>query len=444
MEKLICMKTDTPSIMFSSLTGRRWGRTFRFTAILRREVDPALLRQAAADVLPHYPSMRTSLHCGLFWAYQTVSEELPQIRPEGVRPLQPITSRYRGLPDFRLTYKGDRVSLESAHSIGDGRGVIRAFEEILSRYVYLAEGGAEPYVPFDTPEHTCENAFDTYYRKGRTTGGREKAPRAFHFVESYEENYMKLLFLDTVSEKVKELAHAQGMTVTEFLAAVLILGVIHSSKQPITQPIVIAVPVDLRRFFNTGTLRNFTVQATIRYDPNGRTDQTLEEICVATFGLLKAQLTREELQKSIDRFGALKNNPFVRIVPYAIKKPVLMALQKKTHNGFSTIFTNLGDRELPASIAPHVERLQFVNGDTRKYGLPVTCSCVSCNGMLSLCYSRANKDTCLFDACVEILRGLGLPVNTRSVEGSAPPDLPPRPAHREKLSLQKLKAYFSL
>ncbi len=436
-------RTDTASIMFSALTTKDWGRTFRFTAALDAPADPAILKAAVSDVLPHYPNMRLSLRKGFFWMYQTVSDAPPQIRPEASRPLLPITARYRGLPDFRLVYSGNEISLESSHCIGDGKGIMRVFEEILCRYVYLQGGGTQAYTPFVSAEESCENAFDTYFQKN---GPHDtlRSEKAFHFEETYEPDYIRLLFAETDEQKILDLAHARGMTVTEYLSAVLILGIVRAAKTPITQPVIIAVPVNLRRFFETKTLRNFTIQSYIRFDPAGRTDWTLDEICGATYGLLKATLQPEKLRLTLNKFGALKHNPVLRAVPYVIKHPVLVKSQNDSHASVTTIFTNLGDRPLPEPLQSKVRRYRFVNGDTRNYGLAVTTSCISANGILSLCFSRANRDTCWFDACVNILKEQGADVQTRAIEGTGKPEKPVVPKTKTPFTIEKVKAYFNI
>ena len=437
------VKTDTASIMFSALTTKQWGRTFRFTAELTAKVAPETLKAAVADVLPFYPNLRLSLRRGFFWTYQVISDAMPEIREEGVRPLLPITARYKGLPDFRLVYNDNEVSLEASHCIGDGKGIMRAFEEILSRYVYLQRGGAEPYTPFQSEEETLENAFDTYYQKG---GAHDKLrnQKAFHFAESYETDFIRLLFAETDAAAVKALAHAKKMTVTEYLSAVLILGILKAAKTPVTQPVTIAVPVNLRRFFPTHTLRNFSIQSYITFDPAGRTDWTLDEICAATYGQLKESLAPQKLQLTLNKFGALKYNPVLRGVPYFIKRPVLVKSQNDSHASITTIFTNLGERTLPEALVGSVEKLRFVNGDTRNYGLAVTCSCISSGGLLSLCFSRANRDTSWFDACVEILRGEGLEIATEFVEGTGTPEAPETPKTDRGLCWEKVRAYFNV
>ena len=241
-----------------------------------------------------------------------------------------------------------------------------------------------------------------------------------------------------------ELAHKENMTVTEYLACVLILGIIKSCKEPINKPVTIAVPVNLRRFFSTMSLRNFTVQSYITFHPHNRQDITLKEILDATRGQLRSQLTTEHLIKSVNKFGSLVNNPVLRIVPNAIKLPVMRKMSKKSHSEVTTIFTNYGACELNDELSANIEKLQFVNGDTRMYGLAVTCSCLGYQDVLSLCFSRANKDTCWYDACTEILRNEGLNIEVTHIEGKAKDKKYSTEGFKEKLSAEAIRAYFNI
>lgn len=437
------MKTDTASIMFSALTTKNWGRTFRFSAQMDAPVQPEALQRAAADVFPHYPNMCASLRRGFFWTYQTVCDALPRIRPEAARPLLPITSRDRRRPDLRLVYGENEISLESSHCVGDGKGIMRVFEELLTRYVQLYDGADAPYAPFQTPEETIENAFDTYYEKGGEKAA-DSSGKAFHFAECYEPDYIRLQFAEMNEQKILELSHARNMTVTQYLCAVLILGVIRSSDAPITQPVTVAVPVNLRRFFETKSLRNFTIQTYVTFDPAGRKDWTPDEICAATEGKLQQTLTRENLQRTLNKYGALKYNPVLRAVPYALKRPVLKKKQRDSHAAVTTILTNLGDCPLPKALEGRVKRLRFVNGDTRSIGLAVTVSCVSAGGVLSLCFSHANRDTRWFDACVSILRAEGVEIAIETAQGTGKPETPCAQKEKTPFTLEKLKAYFNI
>ena len=410
-------KIDTASIMFSALSTGNWGRTFRFAAILNDEIDPEVLKKAVTDLKPFFPCVYSFLKTGFFWNYQQLTDALPEIRQEYSRPLLPITKRSDTRPDFRLVYYKNRLAIECSHTLGDGKGIMIYFKRLLDRYNALQNGETAAFSSSVSPEARSANAFADYFVKDGEKA-KDKLRKAFHFEEKYEDNYLKLLFAMTPVDEIKSRAHSYAMTVTEYMACVLILGVIRSQKEPIHDTITIAVPVNLRRFFPTESARNFTVQTYISFEPDGRQDITLDEICEKTKGQLKAQLTVSELQKTLNKFGALVSNPVLKIVPNAVKLPVLRMMQKKSHGKVTTIFTNYGDCVLSPELSKSVRRLEFANGDTRSYGLAVTCSCISYNGLLSLCFSMANRDLSFARECIAVLTESGADVRVECTDGN--------------------------
>ncbi len=404
------IKIDTAAIMFSSLTTKNWGRTFRLSAYFKSPVEPEYIKKACLDLMPYYPAIYAYLKKGFFWNYLALSDLLPEIREENEKGMLPIVSRKDQRPDFRLTYKDNRINIECSHSLGDGKGISEYFKALLTRYNDLKNGAEGEYITCEDPSENIKNAFNDHYNGGEKAKGDPE--KAFHFEEKYIDGCIKLLFAEMSTAKVRELARKENVTVTQYLTAVLMLGIIKCSKKPIYEPVTVAVPVNLRRFFPTESVRNFTVQSFVTFRPEGRQDVSLKEILEETRGQLKAQLKTEELQKTINKYGSLVNNPVIKIVPNIIKQPVMRKMQLKTHSGVSTIFTNYGACTLPDSLKGDIEKLQFVNGDTRKYGLAVTCSCISFDDILSLCFSYANRDTAWYDACVRILNEEGIDVKT--------------------------------
>lgn len=434
------LKIDTAAIMFSSLSTKEWGRTFRYSAYFKEAVDPARLEQACKELMPYYPAIYAYLKKGFFWNYLALSDRLPEIREENEEGMLPIVSRKDLRPDFRLTYKDNRINIECSHSLGDGKGIIIYFKALLTRYNELRKGASGEYVTKEDPAENIKNAFNDHYNGGEKAKGDPE--KAFHFNEEFIPGYTKLLFAEMSTSKVKELAHKEKMTVTEYLTAVLMLGIIRSNSTPVNKPITVAVPVNLRRFFPTLTVRNFTVQTFITFNPDGRRDITLREILDATRGQLKQQIKKENLQKTINKYGSLVNNPVIKAVPNLIKQPVMRKMQLNTHSGVTTIFTNYGACTLPDSLKDDIEKLQFVNGDTRGYGLAVTCSCIGFDDTLSLCFSRANKDTVWYDACVKILEEEGLSIKTDVIEGISKGSTNGEKL-KEGFGKEKIKAFFN-
>lgn len=440
MKKYRWLKVDTAAIMFSSLSSEKWGRTFRYSAYFKDNINPELLKRAAKDLMPYYPSLYAFLKKGFFWNYLELTDSLPEIREENECGMLPVVRRRDNTPDFRLTYKDNRINIECSHSLGDGKGIIVYFKALLTRYNELYHNPDSEYVTNEEPDININDAFSDYYDKNGEKA-QDSHEKAFHFPEEYEDNYLKLLFIEMSTAETKLLAHKENMTITEYLTAVLMLGIINSQPAPVTQPITVAVPVNLRRFFPTMSVRNFTVQTFITFHPEGRQDITLKEILDATRGQLKAQIKPAELIKTINKYGGLVNNPVIKFVPNIIKQPVMRYLQKNTHSGVTVIFTNYGSCSLPDSLKKDVESLQFVNGDTRKYGLAVTCSCIGFDDKLSLCFSRANRDTVWYDACIDILNKEGLETKTQIIEGKGTASY--KKAKNTPVSKEKLKAFFN-
>lgn len=418
MPKYHWMKTDTASIMFSCLSSKKWGRTFRTAAVLKdKEVDEALLTKAVEDLRLRYPSMHTRIRKGFFWNYQEFTDALPEIRPEHSKVLMPITMRDDDRPDFRIVYHKRRIALECSHSLGDGKGAGKYFEDLITRYVELTENPDSEYVYPQPTAKEITNAYADYYKKGGEKPD-PNAPEAYHLECETEQGFLQLIFAFMSVDEIRKNSKAKGMTITEYMAAALIMGTLNHAKKPINEPIVIAIPVNLRRFFPTDTVRNFTVQSKIHFEPQGRTDWTFDEICNTIAGQLKKNTAPEELQKQLNKFGDLVNNPVLKIVPNFIKQPVLRTSQKKTHAGFTTILTNTGNTEIPESLADKLERVEGVNGDTSGYGLVSTCSSVSCNGILSLCFSICSHDTSWQKECVRVFTSQGLTVRIESTHGN--------------------------
>lgn len=423
MKKFSWMKIDTASIMFSCLSSRKWGRAFRMAVVLKDEdVRPDILKQAVADLAVSFPNMYTFIRKGFFWNYQEGATLLPEIREEYTRQLLPITYRNDGRPDFRVVYYKRRLGLESAHYLGDGKGVGEYFNALLERYVELCNDPESEYKPAELNDEYFTNAYADYFEKDGEKAEQDNT-QAYHLEGEIIPGFLQLIFAMIPTEQIVAKAKEKGLTVTEYTAAALILGTIKNAKTPIDKPVVIAIPVNLRRAFPSKTVRNFTVQSKIVFDTEGRTDYTFDEICTAIKGQLKSRTTKEELQKTLNRFGSLASNPVIKAVPNFIKQPVMRKSQRDTHNGFTTILTNTGETAFSERVINKIERVDGVNGDTSGYGLLITCSALSNNGLFSLCFSICSKDTSWAKECVRVLSSQGLDIRIESTDGNGEYDI---------------------
>lgn len=416
MQKYSWMKVDTASIMFTCLSSKKWGRTFRASANLSTgDIDPELLERAVADLIPRFPSIYSCLKKGFFWNYQECVTTLPEIRQEHSRVVLPITYRNDGRPDFRVLYYKNRIAVETAHHIADGKGMSTYFTALLERYVELCENPEADYV-FEHVEET-ENAFIKY---GDKNGEKDNgdAISAYQLKGEIEPGFLQLIFMSTPTDELRAAAKEKQLTVTEYLAAGLILGTIRHADKPIEQPIAIGIPVNLRRFFPTESVRNFTIQVELNFEPEGRNDWTFDEICNSIRGQLKDKLAINELQKKLNKYAGLTGNPVLKIVPNVIKLPVIRMMQHKSHMANTTILTNTGESDITEKLIGKIEKVEGVNGDTSGYGLICTCSSLSYNGLFTLCFSLCSHDTSWPRECVRVLTEQGLNIRIESTHGN--------------------------
>ena len=407
------MKTDIPSIMFSCLSTKKWGRTFRIAVVLKEKtVDARILEKAIEDLRSRFPHFYSKLKKGFFWNYLEQTDGLPEIRPENNCQAEPIALCNNG-PDFRIVYTQNSIAIEIAHYISDGHGALTFLLALTQRYLELAKNlPSEPRKGIlywqDAPSE--KETDDDFLRYGDFDG--EKIKSAIHDVYRlpavYEKDYLHLHYLEMSVRQVQTEARAMQITMTEFMTAVYMLAVIRTAEKPIQNSVGVDIPVNLRSFFESATLRNFVYQVSVLLPVNGKQDWTLEKIADAIRGQVRSHLNKEELQAILKGLTGLAKNPVVRLVPNFLKTPVLRVLQARSHSDETTIITNLGKIDIADDIADCIERIEFVNGDTSGYGLPSTCSSAGFNDRFVFCISSNNHDDRIVSAMKQILNESGI------------------------------------
>ena len=88
------------------------------------------------------------------------------------------------------------------------------------------------------------------------------------------------------------------------------------------RPVVITIPVNLRKYFKSNTARNFFNTITVEYKFNEDND-SLEEIIKSVDQQFKTKLTKEHLDYQMNSLAVLENVFIIRLVPVFIKDLVL-------------------------------------------------------------------------------------------------------------------------
>ena len=419
MKKYEWMKNDIPAIMFSAVDSRKTSRLFRMSVIFKNEeVDPERLKEAVRIVVTRNPLYLYRNAKGFFWAYLEKAEGMPAVLPEEYRPAQLRRLGNDGKPEIVFLYYKRRLSFETSHVMGDGGGLLELLKSVVAEYMILGGADRKEFENIrlsDTPvsETELENAYLRY--KNDENLPELKRDKSYILPYTYEKNYQNHISGLVKTSDIKPFCNKYGISVTEFLAAGIILSMIRTAKKPIRETIVLDVPVNLRIMFPSDTVRNFASTIPIQFNPQGKSDYTFDDIAEAIKGQLQKNNARENHQAFINSTCSLTEKKILQIVPYFIKKPVLSIMQKKSHTTEMTlVLSNMGNTVLPKIMSDHIERLEVVSGDARVYNMPMFFYIMALNGYMNLVFGLSGKDRILCREFFRLLTSMGIGVRVES------------------------------
>ncbi len=419
MKKYEWMKNDTVSIMFSAVDSMKTSRLFRVSAIFKdEEVDPVRLKEAVRISMQRYPLYLHRNTKGFFWTYLEKADGLPQVLPEEYRPAELRRLGNDGTPEIVFLYYKRRLSLETTHVLGDGVGTLELLKTVIAHYIIL--GGADKSdftgIRFgdEKPSETeMENPFVRYSNDEKYSVSQRD--EAYNIPYEFDKNYQNHISGLVAINEIKPFCKDINITISEFLAAGIILAMLRTAEKPIDKTIIIDVPVNLRNFFPSDTIRNFTSSVPLQFNPQGKMDYTFDEIAQAIKGKLAQVNTKETQQAFINKNYALTQNKILQVIPYFIKKPVLNIMQKKSHTKEMTlIMSNVGNISLPEVMSNKIERMEVVSGDARVYNMPMFFYIMSMNGYMNIVFGLSGKDRRLCREFYRILASMGVSVRIES------------------------------
>ena len=151
------------------------------------------------------------------------------------------------------------------------------------------------------------------------------------------------------------------------------------------------MPVNLRRFFPSRTLRNFITMIYPSIDPR-LGDYTFEEIIKQVHHYMRYYINDKFLRGDITTNAATQQNPFIRVVPLFIKDLVVRTFYKKVQDSNSSAgLTNMGAMKLPEEMIPFVERFDIYMGIP--FSPRTNCAIISFQDTLTINFASCIKET---------------------------------------------------
>ncbi len=414
-------RLDNAAKIYPAVRTRNWTPMFRIAAALHDEVDEPRLLEALRQVLPRFESFAVRLRTGVFWYYLEPNQAPCRLHAEGAYPCFRLRtySKENGHYLFRVIPYRNRISLEVFHALSDGGGALIFFKTLLAQYLRL--GGVdvptdEGVLPLNEPVMTAET--EDAYRKYANLAVQDSRKEARAWVmpgTPVPPGTMHVVTGILPLNKALAVARGHKVSLTEYLVSVqlyALLQIFRAESPRRMRPVRVSVPVNLRRFYPTNTLRNFSYMVNIGIDPRYG-HYTFEEILTLTSHSLRYRLHEKFLNASVASNVASERNPLLRVTPLFLKNLVLrIAYTMLGESRFSSTLTNLGAVALPEAMRPHIRRFDLILGTAQ--GARSQCAAISYEDALVLTFSRNIQESFLERAFFSFLVKEGIPVQIES------------------------------
>lgn len=413
-------RLDNAGVLYTAIQKEKYSANYRFSAVMTERVDPIVLQRAVDRTMPRFPGFGVRMKKGFFWNYFEPNEAKgPYVKRDMSDPCPPFRTKEDDGWLIRFYYYEHRISVEVFHALADGSGALTFFRTLLA--VYLRElGHAIPnecgILDVDEPPdpEELEDASARYATVKARSGPWQRT--AYPNVGTPEPFYtlnVTMGFLPV--DKLKAVAKTYGASITEYLAAVLIKVIVdkqHAERPAREKPVALAIPINLRPWFPSKTLRNFILTVRPCVDPT-LGEYTFQEIVTRVHHFMRLNINRQEMHATLAGFVRFQDNKLLQLIPGFLKNPVVdLSYTLVGTRPFTATYTNPGPFPVPKEMEPHIERMEVILGQATRP--KVHCASMSYGNTMNITFAGTLKETDTERAFFCFLVREGIPVRVES------------------------------
>lgn len=439
MEGREWIRLDNASSIFLAARNEIDTKVFRLSAEMIDPVELEILQAALNHTYEEYPLFHSTLRRGYFWYYLERSEVNPRVMEETEPPMSPIYQSGRTNFLFRILYKENRIHLEVFHALTDGTGALWFFEDLLTEYVRLRYLNEEEHPAFSTKreKENLEDSFQRYFRekeeklaltrlirplrsfysKNESKSEGSFFPRplesqidetVYHVKGSYTPDHRpRIVHANLPLKETLEIARKENVSLTIYLTALYVLSVYMTSKEKNKETTIsVSVPINLRQFFPSITVRNFFSTTKVAYTFKKGETPELSEICRELDKQFKEKIKKDALENRLRKLIDFEFNPAARILLRPIKDLLLRGINKLNNQKITVAMSNLGIVNLPELMTDYIENFYFDTSVVR----PQFCM-ISYHDHLNLSFISPFTETEIVQWFVRYLSNQGLEIN---------------------------------
>lgn len=386
---------------------------FRLSMILKEKVVPEILQMALTFTIKRFPSFATTVKKGFFWHYLDAAKIRYNIELDTGIPCQPIQVSRTNSKTFRLMYFDRRVSVEFFHILTDGSGGMTFLKTLIHTYFDLLgvksdlSHGIFDISDVSIPENTA-NEFLHVPKSKNSSGFTDKRALQMSGAISRLKPH-QVLHLTMDSSKLKEVSKSYQSTITTYLLSHMFKAMYHATDEQ-KGDFNIQVPVNMRKFYPSTTVRNFSMYCGIRLPLEKIND--FESMNTEIANQLTQKASKESMSEMMTSSSNMVNS--LKFIPLFIKQPIARIVFGFLGDLiFTNTLSNLGVVKLPQELSKHIEKMDFALGPSITNR--AACSTVTFNNKTVFTMTKITNDPTFEMKFIESLEKDGLDV---LVEGS--------------------------
>ena len=388
-------KLDNSAHVFPVIAGEKMTNTYRISAELTEEVDGTLLQKALDIILPKFNLFDVRLRRGFFWYYlEENGKKAPRVRQETSYPCRYIHAKFNQDYLFRVTYYEKRINLEVFHALTDGMGATFFLKEILYQYLRLKHPELAAENGDDLTAGTSLNLEDSFLQNYRKQAKRQYASdKAFRIKgEKLQDQQLGVIHCILPLSDIRKAAHRYDLSINEYLVSVFVWSIYEACARggSAGRAIRVAVPVNLRTYFDSTTTKNFFAMVSAEFTAEDR-EYTFPDVVEVVKASLKDQLVKEHLEDIFSYNVSRQRKIFNRAMPTWIKNLAIRTVYSQSALANTTTMTNIGRMELEKAYLPYVKNFHAMLAMSK--GQPLKATVCSFEDQLTVTFSSILRET---------------------------------------------------
>ena len=352
-------KLDNTAHLFPVIAGEGMTNVYRISVTLKEQVKQELLQEALERVLPWFDVFKVRIRYGVFWYYfETNQKPAPEVKEEYRYPCRFISPNRNRNYLFRVNYYKNRINLEVFHVLTDGMGGITFLKELTYQYLRLAHPELQEKMGDGLCSDTSLNREDSYlknYKKSHKKG--YKTERAYLVKgEKLKPQVLGVMHGFMPIKALKKACNRYGVSINEYLVAAFLWSIYRECLHgmPSKRPISSCVPVNLRPYFDSITMKNFFVIVSAVFHPT-KEEYSFEEVVQIVARSLRSQINREHLENLFAYNVSNEKNFILRAVPLFIKNIAIRYVYHNSALANTTTVTNIGNIQVREEYQDYID-----------------------------------------------------------------------------------------